>query len=86
MRISQNFISHNDGDEVVLVSTGASDFSGLVHTNKTAGVIIEYLNQDLTEQELVNKMLERFDASRELIEKDVHKVISELRKIGALDE
>ena len=41
---------------------------------------------DLTEEEIVQAMEKRFDAPAELIKKDVAKAISELRRIGALNE
>ena len=40
MKLNKGFITHNDGSEKLLVSTGASKFSGLVRSNETAGFII----------------------------------------------
>ena len=86
MKLNSGFISHNDGEDKILVSTGATKFSGLVRSNETAGFIIECLEKDTTEDEIVAKMLKKFDAPKETIERDVKKVIDQLRKIGAVDE
>jgi len=86
MKINENFIAHNDGDELILVSTGASDFSGLVHSNRTAGFILECLKEETSEAEIIAAMLEKYDAPEEVISRDVKKIIGQLRKIGALDE
>lgn len=86
MKISKTFISHNSGGETLLVSTGASKFSGLVHSNETAGFIINCLENETSEDEIIRKVMMKYDAPREIVEKDVKKIISQLRKIGAIDD
>ena len=87
MKLKKEFIPHETGKESLLIPAGGSGFSGLVKGNKTLGVILEYLvKDDLTEEEIVQAMEKRFDAPAELIKKDVAKAISELRRIGALNE
>ena len=86
MKLNRDFLLHNTGDEFVLVPMGGTDFSGIVRGNKTFGEVLELLNEDTTEQEIIDKMKSRFDAPIEKIEVDVRRVISELTKIGAIDE
>lgn len=86
MKLNNGFISHNDGDEKLLVSTGASKFSGLVRSNETAGFIIECLEKETTEAEIVAKMQKKYDGPKEAMERDVKKVIDQLRRIGAIDD
>ncbi|MBP0967145.1 MAG: PqqD family protein [Oscillospiraceae bacterium] len=86
MKLNSGFIAHNDGDDKLLVSTGASNFSGLVRSNSTAGFIITCLENDTTEEAIVEKMLAQYDAPREVITADVKKIIEQLRGIGAIDE
>ncbi|MBE6876021.1 MAG: PqqD family protein [Ruminococcus sp.] len=85
MKLNNEFISHNDGDEKLLVSTGASDFKGLVRGNASAGFIMTCLETDTTEDEIVSKMLENFEVSEEIARRDVHKIVTQLRSIGAVD-
>ena len=56
MKINKAFITHDDGGQKLLVSTGASKFSGLVRSNETAGFIIDCLENDTTEAEIMKKM------------------------------
>ena len=86
VKLNKGFITHNDGDETILVSTGASKFSGLVRSNETAGFIIECLENDITEAEIVAKMQEKYDGSKETMERDVKNVVAQLKKIGAIDD
>ena len=85
MKLNSGFISHDDGDDKLLVSTGGTKFSGMVRSNGTAGFIITCLENETTEDEIVEKMLAEYDAPREVIARDVKKVIEQLRGSGAID-
>ena len=86
MKLNKGFITHDDGSEKLLVSTGASKFSGLVRSNETAGFIIDCLENDTTEAEILAKMQEKFNGPKELMERDIKKIINQLRQIGAIDD
>lgn len=86
MKLNKDFLLHNTGSESILVPTGSAAFSGVVRGNKTLGAVLELLKNDTTEAELVTAMKARFNAPDGAIEKDVAKVLAELRRIGALDE
>ena len=86
MILKKNFVTQDVGDSQVMVSTGRTDFNGMVKSNKTAAFIINCLKTDTTKDEIVNKMLEKYDASEEVISRDVDKVLESLRKIGAIEE
>ncbi|MCR5110834.1 MAG: PqqD family protein [Ruminococcus sp.] len=86
MKLNSGFLTHNDGDNKLLVSTGATKFSGLVRSNQTAGFIIECLEQNTNEDEIVAKMQKKWEVSDEIARRDVRKVIDQLRNIGAIDE
>ena len=86
MKLSQEFLLHNTNDETILVPAGSADFSGIVRGNKTLGAVLELLKKDTTEAEIIDAMKKRYDAPEGAIERDVEKILSELHKIGALDE
>ena len=85
MKLKNEFIAHDTGSETVLVGTGNSGFSGIVRGNRTFGTILELLSEDLTEEQIVAAMKERFDAPEGAIERDVARAIGELKRIGAID-
>ena len=64
----------------------SSSFAGLIRSNKTAAFIVECLKEDTTEEKIVEAMLEKYDAPKDVLAKDVSDVIEKLRKVGALDE
>ena len=47
---------------------------------------MECLKEDVTKDDIIEKMLEKYDAPREVIAKDVETVLDTLRKIGAIHD
>ena len=85
MKLKNTFVTHDTGDGLLMISAGG-DFNGMVRSNSTAKDIINMLAKDTTEEKIIAAMLEKYDATREQVEKDVKSVLETLRKIGALDE
>lgn len=86
MKIADGFLIHNDGEDTVLVSTGETDFSGLVRSNSSAGFIMKCLENETNEDEIVEKMQQEWDVSDETARRDIRKVVEQLRGIGAIDD
>ena len=86
MKINKGFLTHNNGEETLIVSTADTAFSGLVRSNRTAGFIIECLEEDTTEDEIVAKMLDKWEVSDEAARRDVRKIVEQLKGIGAIDD
>ena len=86
MKLKSNFITQNIGDSQMMVSTGNSEFRGIVKSNNTAAFIIDCLKKETSKQKIVDLMFQKYDAPVETIEKDVERVLDSLRSIGALEE
>lgn len=86
MKLNKNFIRHSMDGQALVVPTAQADFHGLVQGNKSVGVILECLENDTTEEKIVDVMCERFDGDRDVIAADVADVIRQLKSIGAIDE
>ncbi len=86
MKLNDGFITHQNTNEHITVTTGSTRFNGLIRSNKTAGFIVECLKNDTTKEQIVAKMLEKYDAPKDVISKDVESVLEQLRSIGAIDD
>lgn len=86
MRLRDGFITHESAGEHITVTAGNTAFNGMVRSNKTAGFIVECLKENVTKEDIIAKMLEKYDAGREQIEKDVEKILEQLQAIGAIDD
>ena len=85
MKLKESYITHDSDGEQILLDTSSS-FAGLIRNNKTAAFIVECLKEDTTEEKIVEAMLEKYDAPKDVLAKDVSDVIEKLRKVGALNE
>ena len=86
MKLKDGFYTHNVGNKQVLVGVASTGFSGLVRSNATAAFIVEQLKKETTEEEIVQTMLNEYDAPEEKIRRDVNLVIEKLRGIEALED
>lgn len=85
MKLNNEFITREMDNQQFMISASGK-FSGLVRSNKTAAFIVDCLANDTTEDEIVQKMLAKYNAPEDIIRKDVKKILDTLRRIGALDE
>lgn len=86
MKLRDNYITQDIDGTQVMVATGESSFNGIVRANQTAAAIVDLLKKETTKEKIVEEMLKIYDAGRDVIERDVDKVVSTLRSIGALEE
>lgn len=88
MKLKSDYITQQVGSRQYMIPTGeeAEKFKGMTRGNKTAAAIIDLLKADTSEEKVVDAMYRRFDAPREKIAADVHKVVEILRSVGALEE
>ena len=86
MKLKTGFLTYETNGEQILVATDSKVFAGLARSNQTAAFIVEQLREEITQKQLVERLMERYDAPKELIEKDLSIILSQLCEIGALDE
>ena len=84
MKLRSEFILHEDEQEGFLIPSGKANFSGVIRGNKSFNSIVKLLQNDTTEAEIISAMREKYDAPEGIIERDVKKVIDNLREIGAV--
>lgn len=86
MKLNTNFVKHTIDGQTVVVPTADAQFHGLVQGNKSVEVIMDCLENDTTEDEIVEVLYKRFDGDKEVMRADVRDVISKLKGIGAIDD
>ena len=86
MKLKSEFITQDIDDTQFLVPVGAEAFQGVVRSNKTAAFIVDCLQEETTEEEIVDKMCAKYDAPRDTVAADVKEILDTLRKINALEE
>ena len=88
MRIDNNLTVTQLGGDYMAVPVGeaAERFHGVIRLNTSAAFIIDCLRTETTEDEIIDKMLARYEAERGVIASDVEKTLRRLREIGMLEE
>jgi len=89
MKLKDDYVVYRASEEEsIAVATGneANVFSGLLRANKTAGFILECLKEDISEDDLVKAMLEKYDASEEDVRSSLKEILDTLRGVDALQE
>ena len=85
MKLKSTFITHKSGNEQLMISA-SGDFNGMVRSNSTAAEIIDMMKKEITREEIISAMLEKYEVEESVLAADVDKVIGKLREIGAIDE
>ena len=73
MKLKKGMITEEANGEFVAVATGeaSKSFNGLIRNNATADFIFRQLETDKTEAQIVDAMLEKYDVSKEIVQKQV---------------
>ena len=86
IKLNKGFLVHHNGEESLVVSTGAAAFSGMIRTNRTAARIIGCLEEGADREQIIHRLAQQYDAPTEQIAGDVDRVLDQLRQIGAIDD
>lgn len=86
MKLKEGFITYDSGEQQILIPTGGQAFAGIVRSNETAAFIIDCTKQETTREELIRKLMDRYQIDEVTASRGVDKVLGQLRQIGALDE
>ena len=86
MKLNKDFVVQEIGDEQILVPIGGSSFYGVAKSNKTAAFIIHLLENEVTEDAIVEEILNTYEVTKEQAAVDVHEILDKLRGIGAIVE
>ena len=89
MRIKSGFVIEEVGGTYLAVAVGdrAEELRVLVKLNSTGAFLWNLISEnDCTECELIDKMMENYGIDRSIAERDVNVFITKLREGGLLDE
>jgi hypothetical protein len=74
MKIKKDYVIKQIGKELVIVpiKDEAIRFNGIITVNKTGAFLFEQLQKDdLTEEQLVERVLDNYDAEEKIVRKDI---------------
>jgi hypothetical protein len=68
----------------VPVGEEADELHGILKLNQSAAAILELLKEEISEEEIVQKLLEKYESSEEDMKSYVHDYLAELEEAGIL--
>lgn len=82
MKLKHEFVFQKIGKSYVSVAVGksANDFHGVIKLNEVGYDIVTLMKEETTEEQMVEKLLEMYDADRETITQYVRDVVEYLKE------
>ena len=87
MKIKEGFVLREvmGNNIVIAVGEASRSFRGMVQLNDTATLIWKLISEGNTKEQIVDALLEKYDADREILEADVDKSINMLVDNGLVE-
>lgn len=83
-KFSFEIMDLEDGLVAVPVGDGASQFHGVLKVNGTAAAIIKLLENETSEEQIVDSLLNEYEGEKEQMKKYVHEFIATLTSEGVI--
>lgn len=86
MRLKDDFILHNTGEDFVIIATGEAtkNFNGIIKLNNMGGEIVGLLTTDISEDEIIKAIVEKYEVEYEIAREDILNLLDSLRKAGVI--
>ena len=86
MKLLNIFESEEINNEKVMVSLDSEKFNGFIRANNTASYIIDCLKNDVSEKEIIIKMVNKYGITEERATQGVSSLLNQLRELGLIIE
>ena len=87
MKIKEGFILRKVGIQYVVAATGkaSENFNGMLRLNESGAFAFRLLQEGITEEELVSRIVGEYDVSEEAARRDVENFLAALGEADALE-
>lgn len=88
MKIKEDFMIRYIADEWVVVPMGErlTEFNSLIKLNESGAFIWKLLEKDVSKDEIINALLEEFDADEKKVSEDVGAFLKKLEEASILED
>lgn len=87
MKIKEDFLLRKVADSYVVVPVNnlTLDFNGIINLNETGAFLFELLQKGADREELVQKMLDEYEVTRDKAENDIDNFIKKVKDADILE-
>ena len=88
MQVKDGYILREVAGNYIVVAVGdeALDFNGLITTNETGAFLWKKLSEDISEQELINTLINEYEVDEKTAAEDISAFLDKLRNAELLDK
>ncbi len=86
MKMQEGFVMREVAGQYVVVAVGEASktFHGMIKLNSTGKDIWEGLEKGLTEEEIVEILVEKYDVQNSDVKNDVQEFLKQMREVGII--
>lgn len=87
MKIKEGFILRKVGIQYVVAATGkaSENFNGMMRLNESGAFAFRLLQEGITEDELVGRIVAEYEVSEEAARRDAQTFLAQLKEADALE-
>ena len=87
MKIKDGFMLRRFGENYIVVAVGddAENYNKLITLNTVGAFIYNLMEKDVTYEEIVSAVLDKYEADRKTVENDINKFLADGKKAGLID-
>lgn len=87
MKLKDGIIVEKVGNEYIAVAAAelSRDFHGIIRGNSTMNFLLSCMKEEVTETDIINAMLEKYDVTEEIAKRDVKELIEKLTNAGLIE-
>ena len=87
MKIKDGFMLRRFGENYIVVAVGddAENFNKLITLNTVGAFIYNLMEKDVTYEEIVSAVLDKYEADRQTVENDINTFLADGKKAGLID-
>lgn len=85
MKIKKGLSVNAMGDEFVVVADDPEIFRGMIKLNKSGAFVFEMMQKQASKEEIVDKMLEKYDIDEQTAARDIDEYIEVFRTAGLIE-
>lgn len=84
MKVKEGFVLRDVAGSAMVIAVGeaSKSFQGMVRLNDTGKEIWKYVENGMSEEQIVAAMKEKYDVSEDKLKNDVHEMIQRMVKAG----
>lgn len=87
MKIKDGFMVREVSGEILVVPVGAQsiDFKSVIRLNETGAFLWNKLTEDITEEELLDAILDEYDIDKDTASGDIRRFVEKLEDVGIIE-